>query len=294
MNQKITTIQRLSLIKYLYLLGIDQSYKIEPVCGLSILNFHDSVELFLQLSAEEVGVTRTRDINFMDYWDLIEAKGISLSLKGSMRKLNNARANLKHGGLIPSKIDIELFRSITSEFLEESCKLVFNIGFKDVSLVDYINFDKTRDYLKLAENKFKEGDKKETIKNLAFSFYYLLHDYEESVKNKFKYSPFNFGESMHFFSTHGLEELSRQIYECIDTLARSTEEMQYTLRILSFGLDYIKYIKFNSIIPRARFLINGEPTIDFRDEIEINLTNFEFCRDFIVESALKFQEYDFV
>ena len=82
------------------MLGINQSYKIEPISGLSILNFHDSVELFLQLSAEEVGVTRTKDIKFMEYWDLITAKGILLPLKGSISKLNNARANLKHGGLI--------------------------------------------------------------------------------------------------------------------------------------------------------------------------------------------------
>jgi len=294
LNQKITTIQRLSLIRYLYLLGINQSYKIEPICGLSILNFHDSVELFLQLSAEKVGVTRTKDIKFMEYWELIEAKGFSLSLKQSIHKLNNARVSLKHGGLIPSKIDVELFRSITTEFLEESCKSIFDIEFKDVSIVDYINFEKTRNYLKLAENKFKEGDKKETIKNLAFSFYYLLHDYEESVKNKFEYSPFSFGEPMHFFSASGLEKYSRQTYECIDQISKSVGEMQYALRILSFGLDYIKYIKFNSIIPRARLTLNRKLHIDFREEIEINLINFEFCRDFIVESALKFQEYDFV
>lgn len=294
MNQKITIIQRLSIIKYLYLLGIDQSYKIEPICGLSVLNFHDSIELFLQLSAEEVGVKRTKDIKFMEYWELIEAKGVSLSSKQSMHKLNDARGNLKHGGLNPSKTDIELFRSITTEFLDENCKSVFNVNFKDVSIVDYITFNNTKFHLKLAENRFKENNKIETITNLSYSFYYLLHDFEDLIKSKLKFSPFSLGDSMSTFSARGLDKYSRQTYECIDALARSTEELQHVLRISSFGLDYLKYVKFDSIIPRARFLANKKPVVDLRYEKDINNAEFEFCRNFIIEAALKFQEYMFI
>lgn len=50
--------KRLSFIKYLFNLGVEQSHKPEPLCWASVLTFHDSVELFLQLSAEYVKSTK--------------------------------------------------------------------------------------------------------------------------------------------------------------------------------------------------------------------------------------------
>jgi len=50
LNQVI--LKRLSFIKYLYQLAIDQSNQPSPQNSASILTFHDAIELFLQLSAE--------------------------------------------------------------------------------------------------------------------------------------------------------------------------------------------------------------------------------------------------
>jgi len=292
-NKKKTTIQRLSLIKYLYINGINQSYKSEPFYGLSILNFHDSVELYLELLAEEFGFTKTKNIGFIKYWELISQKGTNLPLKTSMEKLNTARVSLKHSGLIPSKIDIEFFRAITTEFFEETSESIFKMKFKDISIVDYIKFDKVKNYLKLAESKFNEGNKKETLENLALSFHYLLNDYEESARAEFNYSPFSFGRLEFLTGLSEIGQFSRNIYESINTLKNSTIKMQNVLRVISFGIDYIKYIKFNSITPIICYSLKSkEPVAGSINEEEISSDNFEFCRDFIIESALKLQEHD--
>lgn len=289
MKDKKTTIQRLSLIKYLYSLGINLCSKSEPLSGLSILFFHDSIELFLQLSAEKIGAAKS-DINFMSYWKLFEDKDKQIPYKENMKKLNRARGSLKHHGLLPSKQDIDYFRVSASDFIEESTKLIFNINFNNISIIDYIDFEKTKKYLKLSEEKFEKGEKKKAEENLSLSFYYLLQDYEELKRSEFNYSPFSFGQSMNFFDIHGIDNFSKQLHDCIDSLSKSVEEIQNALRIISFGLDYIKYIKFDSKIPRVRFMLAGNHTFYFRNEKEISFEDFEFCRDFIIESAFKFQE----
>ncbi len=67
-------LRRLSYVKYLFQVAIDQSNKPEPLGSFSILTFHDSVEMFLQLSAEYLGAKRTNDIRFIKYWEVINAK----------------------------------------------------------------------------------------------------------------------------------------------------------------------------------------------------------------------------
>lgn len=53
-----TYLQRLSFIKYLFSIGITQSYQPEPLCGVAILSFHDSIELFLCLASEKLDKKR--------------------------------------------------------------------------------------------------------------------------------------------------------------------------------------------------------------------------------------------
>lgn len=42
-------VKRLALIRYLYTVGVEQSYRPEPLCSASILTFHDSIELFFTI-----------------------------------------------------------------------------------------------------------------------------------------------------------------------------------------------------------------------------------------------------
>jgi len=64
-------LKRLAFIKYLYGLGENQSHLPEPLSGCSILMFHDSIEMFLQLAKETLDAPR-KEKNFEDYWDLIK------------------------------------------------------------------------------------------------------------------------------------------------------------------------------------------------------------------------------
>ena len=290
-----TFIQRLSFIKYLFSIGYSQSQQPEPLYGAAILSFHDSVELFLQLSIEKLDVSKTNQ-NFMDYWDAIDAKlkTGTLSQKESMRRLNKARVNLKHYGIIPSKLDIESFRVITSAFFNENCQLIFQVDFDTVSLIDIVKFERSRELLKKAQDEFANNAINEALQNITLSFEYLLTDYESSKSDKFHRSPFFFGKSMTFLSSFhlGLGSGDRKIRDFVDAVKESIEAMQKAVKILSFGIDYKKYVKFQSIIPSVQFTLNGGAHFYFHGET-LDKETIEFCVTFIIESALKLQEFDF-
>lgn len=65
MIDKELIIRRLATIKYLYRIGVEQSMQVDTIAGFSILSFHDCVEMFLLLVAENKGIKAPE--SFMGY-----------------------------------------------------------------------------------------------------------------------------------------------------------------------------------------------------------------------------------
>ncbi len=143
LNQII--LSRLSLIKYLYEIGVKQSKLSSPQDSISILMFHDSIELFFQLCTEHLNNTKS-DIKFMGYFEVIniKLKEKKLSQKASMKRLNKARVNLKHNGILLNKSDVETFRVNAKDFFEDNTKLVFNINFSEISMIELVQNSEVR------------------------------------------------------------------------------------------------------------------------------------------------------
>lgn len=294
-----THLQRLSFIKYLFSVGLDQSEKSEPLCGASILSFHDSVELFLRLSLERLNISTKTEPKFMEHFDIIdkELKEARLSQKESIRRLDRARADLKHLGIIPSKLDIESFRATTLAFFNENCPTIFQIEFDSISLIDLIMFKRTNELLKQAEINFYKGLLYECLQNLILSFDYLIRDYEESKKDKFQGSPFFFGKPVTSFNSSHLwfSPEDRKFKDFVDKVTDSIDAIQTAIKILSFGIDYKKYVKYKSIVSPVHVGISesGRIVSYKHGEIKLSKDDLDFCINFIVESALKLQEFDF-
>jgi len=81
-------IKRLSFIKDFYKFAREQSKLYSPQNYISILMFHDSVELFIYLSAQFRDINIKTNTNFMEYWQKFEQNGFELTRKADMNKLN--------------------------------------------------------------------------------------------------------------------------------------------------------------------------------------------------------------
>ena len=304
MLDKSTIVKRLAFIKYLYNLAVEQSKKPEPLCSASILTFHDAIELFLQLASEHLDVGKQQP-SFMEYWDLISKKlpNQELTQKESMRRLNKARVTLKHHGTLPSRLDIEAFRANATNFFEENTSIIFDIAFSDISLVELVQCEDVKNNLKVAEGFLKENKVEEALDKIALAFAQLIDDYESRKIGRYGRSPFFFGESMTFLNSFfmGINKITssdfeRKLAEFIDKVKESIESLQQAVKILSLGIDYRRYVKFRLLTPhivrsldgtyhihRVRWGSKGIPTAE----------DVRFCIDFVIESAVILQEFDF-
>lgn len=69
------------------------------------------------------------------------------------------------------------------------------------------------------------------------------------------------------------------------------------MKLLSLGLDYRRYARFRLLTPRVEHFMGGKRRLLYvsRKEAERVASRDElvFCIDFVLESALRLQEFDF-
>lgn len=295
LNREII-IKRLALIKYLYRQGIEQSKQFETLAAFSILSFHDSVEMFLKLAAEHLDISDK--YHFMEYWNHIP----NLTLKESMKNLNLRRVSIKHKGILPSKSDIEVSRVNTTDFFEQNTIKQFGIEFSEISLLNLITFKKVKSHLVKAESALEKNDIKTCSEETAIAFSELLNDYEKSKSSYFS-SPFYSGylRAVKSFysdlrvSSDKLTNDDRKLATFVDNVGKSIEEITSAIKIISYGIDYKRYMKFDLLTPS--FIRSWDGHYFFKEfeweERKLTKENGQYCIDFVVESTLTMQEFNF-
>jgi hypothetical protein len=296
--QKDIILKRLAFIKYLFQQANDQANLSEPMCLTSLLIYHDAVELFLQLSAEQFNVN-TKNFHFQDYWskldpELKKAGRNPLTQAETMRKLNRARVSLKHDGIMPHKTEIENFRAQCNAFFGDNCGNVFAINAEEISLIELVANERAKKTLSSARRYFEDSNHKEAISNLGTAFAVLMHDYEKTAKGKFGESPFYFGEGFSFYGSNFMGLGFSKLGQFVDAASESFTAIQDALGIICLGIDFRKHYRFRLLTPFVHWVIGSdEPVVQLRSDDPISKEDFEFCFDFVIESAIKLQEFQF-
>lgn len=291
--------KRLAFIKYLFSVGVEQTEKPEPLCWASLLTFQDAVELFLNLAAEYVDVKeKIRDTTFMGYWGLINTclkknGKAELTQIISMERLNIARVNFKHYGTPPSKSSITGdFKVSVTNFFEENTMIVFDIKFAEISMLEIVSYQKTRDELRKAEEFLNQNKLEESLDNAALAFQKLIEEYESKKTNKWGHSPFSVGSHSYRRFSGFKMGIGGDMGNFIDWTNESLTAIQEIVKIIGFGIDYRKYAKFKLLTPYIMSLVGGTYSIQRKEEKQ-SVDDVKFCIEFVIESALTLQEFDF-
>jgi len=276
-------------------MGIEQSKQSERISALSILAFHDSIEMFLKLLAEHLNI-KSENFSFLQYWTEIP----KLTLKESMRSFNTIRVNIKHKGLSPSKSDIEKCRVNATDFFEQNTSIQFGIDFKDISLLTLIQYPNVRQRLEEAQKNLDENQIENCIENAAIAFDELISSYEDSKSEYYEGSPFFFGKDL---TSHGSlhigidrfssSDIERKLGEFVDKVKESFEGIQKAIKIMSFGIDYKKFTKFKLLTPIVGKMQGGRYAVELWGKKKWTKENCQYCIDFVLDSSLKLQEFDF-
>jgi hypothetical protein len=302
-----TTMRRLAFIRYLYTLAVKQSMQPEPHGSASILTFHDSIELFLHLAYEHFNLGAGNDPSFMGYWDQLapQLPPGGLPQREAMRRMNRSRVELKHHGILPSRLDMDAFRANVTSFFEDSCLMVFGIDFNSISLVNLIQYASVRTTLDKANKLIEAGKTENAIAKITIAFTQLLDEYESKTQTDFGRSLFSFDQSFSTtFSTPGdeaiadfaseIESFANEVESFANNVESALVDIQNAIKILALGLDYRRYVRFQLLTPSVVKLSKEDYEVrPKKSKVEtLTIDHFRFCFDFVIESALELQAFD--
>jgi hypothetical protein len=280
--------RRLAMIQYMYTMAIDQSRQPEPINMIGLLLFHDAVELFVALVSEHLHTGKI-GLDVMAYWEFIDQKlptGQEFGHKDSMARLSKARGSWKHLGMRISATEIDDFRANVVTFFRENTPKVFGIDFEEISMVLLVQNEVVRDRLTKAQELNSTGEITAALSEVAIAFEALFDQFtwkaleERSIYIQ-AFTPRRFASVKQAASSE-LAQFASTIDDAIDALHKQ-------VRLLSFGIDYRRYLRFRGLTPIVH-LMNDRQYHVFGEGRGQTYQDYLFCSQFVIECALRLQE----
>lgn len=297
-----SVMQRLAFIKYMVTLALEQSHQAEPLSAISILMFHDSVELFLRLAAEHANVDGKDKSDFMQYFgDYQKKMGQPLYRRGSMEELNNARISLKHFGNLPAHLAIEKHRVNVRDFFEKNTKLVFGINFDDISMLSLVKSERVRVELEEAQPLIDTHNHPLALAKIAIAFEKLIEEHQEPQGYDAGYFVStsqipNFQSILKYIPTdNNLERYdpktsSFAVNGFFNQLEKMLRSMEDTIKMLGLGLDYRAYTRFRKLVPTVVHVPGGRyVTESSSSQKPVSSEECWFCYNFVINTAILLQ-----
>ncbi|MFF6985617.1 hypothetical protein [Streptomyces sp. NPDC010273] len=282
---KPLTVQRLAYVRYLYQEGIEQSRQPSPLRARAVTSFHDAVENFIGLTAEQLGVELKPRMEFLQYWEVLKPQ-LELPGKTPMKRLNDARISLKHNGTFPSDHQIEQAREALVDFFSTVTPKVFGVDFDSVDMVDLVTQPEVAHYLRDAQTHADIGDYSMAAAGLSLALEALLSFYRGSPYRDDE--PFAFGPILQAFDrpTIGFRDGEPRNGR-IDKLGQISEALQNALRTMSLGIDQPSLRRFQILVPRIFRANNGPRYVEGEALRQLTVEEYDWARHFVIESALR-------
>jgi hypothetical protein len=298
-------VERLGYIRFLHQEGIDQARRPHPMSSAAILSFHDAVELFYVLALDHKGVQVDPKTSFEGYWRELSKVVPNLSGRRGMERLNRVRVNLKHHGSIPGTQQVTDARTDVDAFLAANTQAVFGVDYDTVTMADVVPQEPVRTKIRAAAAAEAAGDRHEAMGLLAEAFDELFNpQYYAYVQP----SPLSFGKTLTWPTRLRDDEVAavltwlrgdskgggsynpRGLADQIGATTDVAAAAQAVLRVMTMGVDYPRYLRFEQLTPCIRGTYGDPLRRSYPDGYDPSREDFEYCHQFALEVALRVAE----
>lgn len=288
------TLQKLALVRYMFNNGVHESEQPTPLSATAVLLFHDSIELFLGLACQHLNIVLNDGTQFMQYFAAIEkhfGQGKGLTHAESMRRHNKLRVAFKHHAVLPADSEIVAFRATATAFFVENTPRVFGVEFESVSLIDLVQFEEAREHLTKAVRLKRQRKTGDALTEVSFGFQRLLDEWQESngFDSPFRWALPHLRNPTGRRYTPGRPGIEGAVEDLVEDLRRTLGPIRDAVELLCFGVDYRKYLKFLALTPCVRYDYQTAFPGAHPGPTKCSTEDFEFCINFVVETALTLQ-----
>jgi len=301
-------IERLVFVKYLLSQAKQQKEMERPLSSSAVLTIHDSIENFLQLCFEQVtGKAKTSSKNILDTYSeeinkvLKEQEKPQIN-KAFIKRINDLRNQLKHATIFTDHRQIPNLYTETEIFLYDFTKLIFEIPFEDISLIELISEDVIKEFLLDAQEQIHNNDMQQAMWSIGKAFYELENSltkvegkYGENILSPHHEVDYLIKYMAQFGGSEPDNLLRENLEEIAKDINRLQEEIQNLKTVLSLSVDLKEYMYFKQHLPYVSKIIKGDtgktefwiPDEERENKIKYKVEIVKYCFNFVTELALK-------
>lgn len=162
-------------------------------------------------------------------------------------------------------------------------------------MTDSVQYLPAREALNQAATLIEQEKNKEALGKIAIAFDLIIEDYENR-KARYGVSPFLFGDPFSHSDFH-FTRIDKEVKDFVNRkIENAIGSMQKAMKILSLGLDYRRYAKYRLLVPQINKMGRNDGGFHYFISESSNVHTAEechFCYDFVIESAIRIQDFDF-
>lgn len=287
------TLRRLALIRIFLNAAQETALQPRPFNVDSLNRLHDTAEMFLALAVEVHHGKIPRE--FLGYWDELEkVLGRRPAFQAAMQRMSKARVNLKHYGIEPAGEEIVRSVDAVRGFVTLEAVNLFGVELEQVSLAQLMLSDEGRECVESAESNWASSQHAEAFADLREAFDITLGDYEKDKPGRYPFdSVFDIVKRIPSLPLSERRQQSHTQSRRDEAIEAAIEALDWNLKLVGLGIDLRKYGRFNALTPTVSYMMNGGRSFSVREGWARGQDDFEFCRDFVVTTALHLDEYSF-
>jgi hypothetical protein len=286
------TTRRLAQIRLLLNRAEHDSSQSMPFAMDCVNRLHDATEMFLALAVQVHNKAIPR--SFLDYWEQLEpVLQRPLSYKAQMKRFNSLRVNLKHYGNEPSEQDISWSVVTVQAFLADECLSLFGVDLDNVSLSNFVRHERSKELVEQAEVQWGASNETEAFADLAEAFDELLLDYSARKRLTFRNSSFDVTSSLRRYLRDAPFKEWKNEARLMNATVYSIVAIDAKVTMSGVGIDLRRYGRFESLTPYVTPQGNGQRRVQDGKDLKRSQKDFEFCRDFVIASAVRLAEFDY-
>ncbi|MCE9653247.1 MAG: hypothetical protein K8Q89_09400 [Nitrosarchaeum sp.] len=280
-------LKKLALSKQIFQRGLIHSQSEANVDKLmAVILFDLSTETVLNAVVTSIDSSKSPSDGFPSLLNQVESLLTSTSLgnipdRANILRVHNIRNDAQHDARYPNNSEVSDCQTYTRDFLKKIVEQSWGLNFEQISLTDLIQNKKIQTILKEANQALEKKDIQTAINESVTGLEKALNSVGNALVG---------GSTMYFFDNI-VTTSSFNGMKGNDRITRSFKKMQDTLRFVSLGLDYAKYLKFKSITGQPLFSVGSEkPSSFFDQKKDPTINDAEFTVAFAIDSILMIEE----
>lgn len=262
MNLPLNSITRKKLIVVKQLFesaSMQASSRYSPVSRImAVIGFDLAVETILKAIVSSLDTRDQPDKAFQGVLqqanDKLQESGFPLLPdEANIRHVHGLRNDAQHKAKYPTDDDVKETQFFVGNFLQKVTLQLWAIEFRNISIAELIQNEKSKEYLVNAEQALMQDDFKNTVRQAYAALLWVTSNVRKQLFSKEHVLTENFD------FRRASEQIDDDLGDAIDTgfepirdeISNELNKIQDTMFLFAIGANYAQYVRLQTILPDA-------------------------------------------